>query len=85
MTQRITTICLIVSLLSTLFSSCFTPDDIRLTEQEKVQYIDSIYQEEYKRLQPKMDKGCEDNFEKLMNRAVDSLVNVYLDSTKYDY
>lgn len=85
MIQKIITTCLILSFVSFLFSGCFTPDDIRLTEAQKEQYIDSVYQEKYKTLQPNIDKGCEENFDKLMSRAVDSLVNVYLDSTKYDY
>lgn len=85
MTQKIITICLIMSFTSFLISGCFTPDDVRLTDKQKLEYIDSIYQDEYKRLQSTIDVSCEQNFEKSVNRAVDSLVNVYLDSTKYDY
>ncbi|MFK7950295.1 MAG: hypothetical protein AB8G11_22085 [Saprospiraceae bacterium] len=85
MTQKIFIIGLIISFLGLSVSGCFTPDDIKLTEAQKKQYIDSVYQLEYKRLQPIMDENCEDNFDKLVNRAVDSLINVYLDSTKYDY
>lgn len=85
MTRKIFIICLLTSFSSLMFSGCFTPDDIKLTEAQKKQHIDSIYQLEYKRLQPIMDENCEKNFDKLVNRAVDSLVNVYLDSTKYDY
>lgn len=76
---------LMPTLLLLMASGCFSPEDIKLTEPQKRAHVDSVYQLEYERLQPILDKSCADNFEKLTNRAVDSLVNVYLDSTKYDY
>lgn len=76
---------LILAFLVLLIAGCFSPDDIKLTEPQKRAHVDSIYQLEYKRLQPVLDNNCEDNFDKLVNRTVDSLVNVYLDSTKYEY
>lgn len=76
---------LIISFLSISLSSCLTPDNINLTEIEKKAHIDSVFQMEFKKIQPTIDNGCGENYEKLVNRAVDSLVNVYLDSTQYEY
>lgn len=81
MTQKIIIICL----CSSFFSGCFTPDDIKLTDAQKTEQIEAMYKVEYENLQLILDKSCNDNFDKYVNRAVDSLVNVYLDSTKYDY
>lgn len=68
-----------------IFGSCLTPDDIQLDEAEKNAKIKALATAEMERIKPSLDAGCDKNFDKLVTRAVDSLVNVYLDSTKYVY
>jgi hypothetical protein len=68
-----------------IFGSCLTPDDIQLDETEKNAQIKALATTEMQKLKPILEVGCNNNFDRLVNRAVDSLVNVYLDSTKYDY
>jgi hypothetical protein len=68
-----------------IWGSCLTPDDIQLDEAEKNAQIKELTTEKMQKLKPSLEVGCEANFDKLVNRAVDSLVNVYLDSTKYVY
>jgi len=68
-----------------IFGSCLTPDDIQLDEAEKNAKIKELATAEMEKMKPSLDASCDANFDKLVNRAVDSLVNVYLDSTKYVY
>jgi hypothetical protein len=68
-----------------IFGSCLTPDDIQLDEPEKNTRIKELATEEMQKLKPSLETSCDANFDRLVNRAVDSLVNVYLDSTKYIY
>lgn len=83
MIQKIVFTGLIISFLG--LTSCFSPDTIKLDENQKSAHVDSLVQLEYMKLQPAMNESCEKNHDKLVNRAVDSLINVYLDSTKYKY
>ncbi len=76
---------LFIGLMMVFWSSCFTPDDIRLDEAAKNKEVQKVFEAEVKKLQPLMNKGCEENFDYLVDKAVDSLVNVYLDANKYDY
>lgn len=75
----------LVIVLTLFISGCLTPDDIYLEDAEKNARIQKIATDEMKKLQPILDEGCDADFDKLVHRAVDSLVNVYLDSTKYEY
>ena len=68
-----------------LLGSCLTPDTIQLDEAEKNAQIKALATEEMQKLKPILEANCEANFDKLVSRTVDSLVNAYLDSTKYAY
>lgn len=81
MTRKLFFIFLSISFLG----SCLTPDTIQLDEAEKNAQIKALATEEMEKLKPLLEAGCEANFDKLVNRTVDSLVNAYLDSTKYVY
>jgi|AntRauTorckE5430_2_1112549.scaffolds.fasta_scaffold03388_1 hypothetical protein len=68
-----------------ILGACLTPDNIQLDEAEKNAQIQELATVEMKKMKPLLEIGCDENFDKLVDRAVDSLVNVYLDSTKYEY
>lgn len=81
MTRKLFFICLSIF----IWGSCLTPDDIQLDEKEKNAKIKELATAEMEKIKPSLEAGCDANFDKLVNRAVDSLVNIYLDSTKYEY
>ncbi|MFT5834957.1 MAG: hypothetical protein ACI97N_002601 [Cognaticolwellia sp.] len=81
MTKKLFFICLSIF----TFGSCLTPDNVKLDDVEKNARIRTLAATEIKKLEPLFEISCDANFDKLVDRAVDSLVNVYLDSTRYDY
>lgn len=63
-------------------SACFTPDEIVLTDEEKHKQIETLAKERMEQAKLQIETYCDENFERLVARAVDSLVAVYLDSTE---
>lgn len=74
-------ICLIIVMF--LIPSCFSPDTITLSQVERDAKIDSLTQQRITAITPIMEQKCTQNFERYVAKAVDSLVNVHLDSTEY--
>ena len=64
-------------------SACFTPDDIVLNQGEKHAKIEALAKERMKQVKLEIETNCEQNFNRYVARAVDSLVAVHLDSTEY--
>jgi len=75
----------IVGLISITFwlSACFAPDTITLSNEQRALLIDSLAKQEIEKMIPIVEENCSDNFERYVAKAVDSLVTVHLDSTKY--
>lgn len=66
-----------------LLNACLTPDDIRLEEKEKNELIQQLFEGKATELQPRIDRSCEQNYYRMVSKATDSLVNVYLDSLNH--
>lgn len=62
------------------FTACLAPDNIRLDEKEKKAMVQKKFTEKATTLKPQLDQGCEQNYYRMVSKATDSLVNVYLDS-----
>ena len=45
--------------------------------------VQQVYDQKSAALQPIIDKGCEQNYYRMVSKATDSLVNVYLDSLNH--
>ncbi len=63
-----------------LLNACLSPDDIKLDDREKNKMIQQLFTEKATEIQPKIDKSCSHNYNRMVSKATDSLVNVYLDS-----
>lgn len=73
---------LLLSILS-FFNACLAPEDIRLEAPEKTELVQQLYTQRAAELQPFIDKSCEQNYNRMVSKATDSLVNVYLDSLNH--
>jgi hypothetical protein len=70
----------LIILTFAFFTACLAPDTIRLDEKEKRAMVQKIFTEKATTLESKLDQGCEQNYYRMISKATDSLVNVYLDS-----
>ncbi len=75
----------IVGLISMMLwvSSCFAPDTVTLSNEERDFMIDSLAKQEIEKMIPIVEEDCTTNFERYVAKAVDSLVTIHLDSTQY--